>query len=166
MSIMAPAQGFDADEPEEPEFKPLTAEQASVLRAGIPALSPWRVLGLQGAVGLLVALLAWGVSKQAVVAWSAGYGALAALVPSALFVRGLARQKTAPHPGAALIGFFVWEMVKIALTVAMLFAAPRLIVQLNWLALLAGFVVTMKVSWLAVWLDLVRNKSVKKDLKS
>jgi ATP synthase protein I len=43
----------------------------------------------------------------------------------------------------------------------MLFAAPRLVVQLNWLALLAGFVVTMKASWVAVWFRLVRKKSVK-----
>jgi ATP synthase protein I len=43
-------------------------------------------------------------------------------------------------------------MVKIVLTIAMLFAAPRLIVQLDWLALLAGFVVTIKVYWVAMWL--------------
>jgi ATP synthase protein I len=42
----------------------------------------------------------------------------------------------------------------------MLFAAPRLVAQLNWLALLAGFVVTMKASWLAMWLGLVRKMSV------
>ena len=64
--------------------------------------------------------------------------------------------------GFCIGGFFVWELVKIALTVAMLMAAPKLILQLNWLALLAGFVVTMKVYWLAVWLRLVRRSSVRK----
>lgn len=94
-------------------------------------------------------------------AWSAGYGALAVVVPSALFVRGLARQKHATHGGSALAGFFVWEMVKIALTVAMLVAAPRLVDKLSWLALVVGFVVTMKVYWAAVWFRLLRKKSVK-----
>ena len=42
---------------------------------------------------------------------------------------------------------------------ALLFAAPVLIVNLNWLALLAGFVVTMKVYWIAVWLYPIRKNS-------
>jgi ATP synthase protein I len=59
----------------------------------------------------------------------------------------------------ASAGFFVWEAVKVVLTVALLFAAPALIVNLNWLALLAGFVVTMKVYWIALWLYPVRKNS-------
>jgi ATP synthase protein I len=74
------------------------------------------------------------------------------VIPAAFFIRGLARQQQAGNAGSALVGFFVWEMVKIVLTIAMLFAAPRLIVQLDWLALLAGFVVTIKVYWVAMWL--------------
>ena len=49
-----------------------------------------------------------------------------------------------------MVGFFGWEMVKIVLTVAMLAAAPRLVAQLSWLALLAGMVVTMKTYWIAL----------------
>ena len=84
------------------------------------------------------------------------------MVPAAVFARGMARQQRAPNVGSALGGFFMWEMVKVALTVAMLFAAPRLVVGLNWLALLAGFVVTMKVYWVAMWLHSKRAKSVAK----
>jgi ATP synthase protein I len=73
----------------------------------------------------------------------------------------LSRQKSAAHGNAALTGFFVWELLKIVLTVAMLVAAPRLIADLSWLALLAGFVVTMKVYWLAMWLRLAPAKSLK-----
>jgi ATP synthase protein I len=58
------------------------------------------------------------------------------------------------------VGFFVWEGLKIILTVALLVAAARLIVGLNWLALLAGFVITMKVYWLAMWL---RSRPIKKN---
>jgi ATP synthase protein I len=53
----------------------------------------------------------------------------------------------------------VWELVKIALTVVILLAAPKLVPHLSWLALLAGFVVTMKVYWVAAWLRPVRSKS-------
>jgi ATP synthase protein I len=101
--------------------------------------------------------MAWVSTGQPRMGWSAGYGALAVVIPAALFVRGLSRQKSATHGNAALVGFFVWEMVKIALTVAMLFAAPRLVAELNWLALLAGFVVTMKVYWAAMWFRSVRK---------
>ena len=52
--------------------------------------------------------------------------------------------------GGALTGLFGWELVKIALTVAMLAAAPRLVPGLSWLALLAGMVVTMKTYWIAL----------------
>jgi ATP synthase protein I len=49
-----------------------------------------------------------------------------------------------------VVGFFLWEMVKMALSIAMLFAAPRLITALSWPAMLIGLVVTMKAAWLAV----------------
>ena len=124
-------------------------------------MSLWAVLAGQVGVGVLVALVAWLVTGQARMGWSAGYGALAVVIPAALFARGLSRQRAARHGNAALTGFFVWEMVKIALTVAMLFAAPRLVNELSWLALLAGFVVTMKVYWAAMWLGSARKKSIK-----
>jgi ATP synthase protein I len=56
-------------------------------------------------------------------------------------------------------GFFVWEFVKIGLTLAMLLAAPRLVEDLNWPALLAGLVVTMKVVWLSVWVQSRRSRA-------
>jgi len=43
-----------------------------------------------------------------------------------------------------------WEMVKIALAVAMLMAAVRVVPGLSWPALLGVMVVCMKVSWLAM----------------
>ena len=165
MSIITTVTELDADEDDadELEFKRLSAQEAQALRESNPSVSPWWVVGMQVAVGLLVALAVWGVTGISSAGWSAGYGALAVVVPAALFVRGLSRQQQAASAGSALTGFFVWEMVKIALTVAMLFAAPRLVWQLNWLALLAGFVVTMKVYWLAMWLRPIRKDSIKKN---
>ncbi len=37
------------------------------------------------------------------------------------------------------------------LTVVLLLAAPLVVAQVNWLALLAGFVVTIKAAWVALW---------------
>lgn len=150
----------ETDEALEPDFKPLTAEQARQWRENNPLLSPWRIVGWQVVVGALVAALAWMLSGRAEVAWSAGYGALAVVVPAALMVRGLSRR--AGVAGAALAGFFVWELVKVVLTVAMLLAAPKLVPGLSWLALLAGFVVAMKVYWVAMWLHPARRKSIVK----
>jgi ATP synthase protein I len=148
------------DEAQDEGFKPLTREEAQKVRESNPPVSLWSVLAGQAGVGVLVAVMAWALTGQPRMGWSAGYGALAVVIPAALFARGLSRQKSAAHGNATLIGFFVWELVKIALTVAMLFAAPRLIGELSWLALLAGFVVTMKVYWVAMWLRPVRKKSI------
>lgn len=144
------AETGDEESGLEPEPKPLTAEEAALLRPKIVGFSPWHVIGVQVLVGVLVVLVVWLVSDQAAWGKSTGYGALAVLVPAVLFARGVTRQRRATAPGAALAGLFVWEFVKIILTLVMLFAAPRVIDDLNWLALLAGFVVTMKASWLAM----------------
>lgn len=153
---------LDPDGIEDENFKALTAEEAKALQKSSPRLSPWVVVMAQAVVGILVAgLTGWLVGSE-LAFWSAAYGALAVVVPAAVFARGLARQQRAPNAGSALGGFFVWEMVKVVLTVAMLFAAPRLVDGLNWLALLAGFVVTMKVYWVAMWLHSKRSKSVAK----
>ena len=144
------SDGFGTDEPEEQEFKRLTAEQAQALRESDPALSPWWVVGLQGFAGLAVALLAWGVSGKASVGWSAGYGALAVIIPAALFARGLMSRFSSINAATAGFGFFLWEAVKIAVSIAMIAVAPRLIADLSWLALLAGLFVTLKMYWLAL----------------
>ncbi len=147
---MALAHGFNADESEEPEIKRLTRQEAQALRQSDPALSPWSVVGLQCVAGLLVALVAWGVSGQAVVGWSAGYGAVAVIIPAALFARGLMSQFSSLNAATAGFGFFVWEAVKMAVSAAMIIAAPRLIPDLSWLAMLAGLFVTLKMYWLAL----------------
>jgi len=138
-------------------FTPLTREQAGRIRKASPPVSPVAVLAGQLMAGALVAVIAWAITGLQSAAWSALYGSLSVVLPAALFARGLSRQKAGANAGALLAGFLVWEMVKIGLTVAMLAAAPRLVGQLSWLAMLAGFVVTMKVYWVAIWLRLVRT---------
>ncbi len=133
---------------DEPEFKPLTAEEARRLRHRQPLFSPWRVVAAQIMVGLLLALAGWLLTGRPEVGWSIGYGALAVALPAAVFARGLTSRVASANAGSAVAGFFLWELVKIGLTVAMLFAAPRLVSPLNWPAMLVGLIVTMKVYWL------------------
>ena len=45
------------------------------------------------------------------------------------------------------MNFVLWEGVKILLTVILLWIAPRIVPNLNWLALVAGLVVVLKVYW-------------------
>ena len=134
------------------DFQPLTAEQVRELRVRQPLLSVWRVVAAQALMGLLLALLVWLVTGRLATVYSAVYGTLAVIVPAALFARGLTSRVASMNAGSAVFGFFLWEMVKIGLTVAMLIAAPRLVNELSWPAMLVGLVVTMKVYWLALGL--------------
>ena len=146
-------------------IKPLSRSEALLLKEKNPTLSPWVVLAGQASGGILVACLAWWLSGKPAVGWSALYGAMAVVIPGALFARGLMSRVTTINPAAAVTGFFLWEMVKIGLVLAMLFAAPRLVKDLSWPAMLVGLVVTMKVVWLVLWLEAkARRKSKKKNL--
>ena len=149
-----PATSGVADDEDEfkDEFKPLTAEQAEALRKKQPSMSPWSVIAGQAVMGLLTALVAWAATGKASMGWSAGYGALAVVIPAAVFARGLTSRLSSVNAGAAMLGFFLWEAVKISLTVAMLFAAPRLVADLSWPALLVSLLITMKSVWLMLWL--------------
>lgn len=127
----------------------MSAEEAGRLRQQKPQVSPWQVVCWQAVSGGVVALVAWVFTQNAPVAWSAAYGALAVVLPAAIFARGLMGRFSSLNPATAVFGFFLWEMVKIALTVAMLVAAPRLVTDLSWPALLVGLVITMKSVWVA-----------------
>lgn len=136
---------------------PLTAAEAATLRQSPAfqqgAVSMARVLKVQVLAGLVVAVLAWLVSQKLVSSVSAIYGMLSVVIPGLIFVRGLQRWQRLAVTGAGgvLTGFFVCELVKVVLTVVMLAMAPKLVAQLDWLALLAGFVVTLKMHWLTLW---------------
>lgn len=138
-----------ADEAPESSFKTLTPEEAQAVRAAIPQVSPWRVVAVQAAAGLACWVVTWLVTQRSGAAWSALYGAAAVVVPSALLARGMTRHPR-PNPGAAVFGFMFWEMVKIGVAVAMLVAAPRVVQDLSWPALLVAMIVCVKVNWWAL----------------
>jgi ATP synthase protein I len=147
MSILAPDT---ENEEEASSFTPLTAEQAQALRKLNPSISPWWVVAGQILVGVLVTLASWGVTGKPTFAWSTGFGALAVVLPSAIFARGVTGRFAAASIGNSLMSLFVWEMVKIVMTVAVMFAAHRMVVNLSWPAMLVGLVVTMKVYWVVL----------------
>ena len=150
MPIIAPLDNFEAEESDALTFKRLTKQEAQALRELQPPISPWRVIRLQFVVGILVTLLTWVLTLKSASAWSAAYGALTVLIPAMLFARGLMSQFSSINAMTAGFGFFVWDAVKIAVSVAMLAAAPRLVVDLDWLAMLISLIVTMKVYWVAL----------------
>ncbi len=147
MKTIAPETETEA---EDSDFKPLTAQEAEQWRRRNPPVSPWKVVLGQSLVGVVVALVAWVWTQDVRAGWSAAYGSLAVVVPAALFAYGVLRQKSAPRPGLAMLGFVGWEAAKIVLTIALLVAAPRVVPSLNWLALVAGLVITMKTYWVAL----------------
>ena len=161
MRKINPSAGYDdVDRARDDDLiKPLSRSEAQALREKNPALSPWVVLTGQASFGLVIAVVAWLLTGLPKVGWSALYGAAAVVIPGALFARGLMSKVSSINPAAAVTGFFLWEMVKIGLVLAMLFAAPRLVPGLSWPAMLVGLIVTMKVVWLVLLIDAkVRRK--------
>jgi ATP synthase protein I len=89
------------------------------------------VSGIAGLLGGVHALL------------SALLGGLCCVVPNGLFALRLFANTR--KPGAANpMTFFIGEFVKIALTIALLGAVAWLYRDLNWLALIAAFIVALK----------------------
>jgi ATP synthase protein I len=146
----ATQDGWGGNSANAPAFKPLTRQEAQALRAKRPLLSPWRVIGVQAVVGLVMALLAVLFTGHQVWAWSLLYGAAAVVVPGALMARGMTSKLSSVSPGASAVSFMAWEMLKIGVSVAMLVLAPKLVQPLSWPALLVGLVICMKVYWIAL----------------
>jgi ATP synthase protein I len=134
----------------EDEFHPLTAEEAQAWRRRHTSLSVWWVLGAQLALAVVLSMLGswlWGFAS---VGMSLMYGALAVIVPAALFARGLTSSAASVNAMTAAVGFAVWQGVKLVLTVLLLALAPRVLNEVSWPALLAGMLLAMKVYWLAL----------------
>ena len=143
------------------------ATMAAWAKAGGRALRPHgkshkspHIARLQAAAGAVVAALWLAATGRGGAAWSALYGAAAVVLPAALMARGIPRRLSGAAPGALVLGFLFWEAVKIALAVAMLAAAVKIVPDLSWPALLVSMVVCMKVSWLALlWRGRVKQTS-------
>lgn len=101
-----------------------------------------RVILLQLAATIVTSLVA-GLLGGIPGLLSALLGGLCCVVPNSLFALRLFAGAQKPQ-GANPMSFFIGEFIKIALTVALLGAIGWLYHSLNWLALLAGFIVALK----------------------
>ncbi|MEI6619698.1 MAG: ATP synthase subunit I [Betaproteobacteria bacterium] len=131
-------------------FVPLTSEQARALRERHPGMSAGRVVAMQTLCALVLSGLAGLITPWG---WSVAYGAFAVVFPSALFARGISPRPWASSALSAVATLLVWEIVKVVLTLAVLFGARWLVKDLSWPALLAGLVITLKVHWLAMAIE-------------
>jgi ATP synthase protein I len=143
------------------EYVALSADEAQSWRKRHTQMNIWNVLGIQAVVGLCATVgsylvqISFGLTQV----WSSTlYGALVVLLPGALFARGLGSKFGGASVGASVLKFFVWESVKIAVSIAMLMTANRWIGGvLSWPALLFGLIVTFKGFWgFVVWSNVMR----------
>jgi ATP synthase protein I len=129
----------------------ITAQQAQELRVRLSksgsVLSPWQIIVGQLLAGAVFAVIGWLITGKSSVAVSIAYGALAVVIPAAVFARGLMSQFSSLNALTA-----VWEMIKIVATVVLIAIAPKLVADLDWLAMLIGLIVTMKVVFVLLWL--------------
>ena len=131
-------------------FKRLSREEAAVLRAQDPPVSPWRVIAVQAVAGVVAALIGGLITARSEVAWSLLYGAATVVLPGALMARGMTSKLSSMAPGASAVSFMLWEFVKIGVSLAMLVVAGKIVQPLVWPALLVGLVVCIKVYWVAL----------------
>jgi ATP synthase protein I len=136
----------DAERP----FKALTREEAQALAAQDPSVSPWRVIVVQIAVGLVMGALMWLVTGQQGYVWSVLYGAATVVVPGALMARGMTSRLSSLAPGVSAVSFMLWEFGKIGVSVAMLALAPKVVPGLSWPVMLVALIVCIKVYWVAL----------------
>jgi ATP synthase protein I len=140
----------EEDETQAAAVKPLTREEAAALRARKPPLSPWRVIGVQVAVGAGVALIVALLTGRGERVLSALYGTAAVVLPGVLMARGMTSRLSRLTPVTSAVSVMSWSMVKIGASVAMLMLAPKLVQPLSWPVLLAAMVLCMQVYWLAL----------------
>jgi ATP synthase protein I len=151
-----------ADGAEEENFKPLTREEARQWRSSQPALSLRWLLMWQVLSALVLAVLVAWLTSDPVVVKSVLYGAAAVVLPSALMAWGvtssaMARQVSG-EARASLVNFFVWEGIKLVLVLVLMGLAPVVMDAVNWLALVAGLVLVLKVFGWVLYVQTKRRR--------
>lgn len=112
-----------------------------------------RIIQLQLLTAIVFALVAALIGGKAA-GISALLGGLSCALPNALFAMRLHMNAQKPG-GASPTTFFIWEFVKVGLTMGCLAAVAWLYSDVNWLAFIASVIVVLK-SYLIL---LFRNRS-------
>lgn len=151
------------------KIPPLTRQEAQLLKEKLQGVSLeaflLKLLMWQALSAIVIAALAWLVSSSVAVVTSAFYGAMCVVLPSALVARVVIkriRPDVLKHSGGMLTGLVVLELVKILVTVCLLLAAPLALDSPQWVAIVIGFAVTLKVYWVVALMSLRRPGHVKK----
>ncbi|MDQ6684922.1 MAG: ATP synthase subunit I [Pseudomonadota bacterium] len=139
-----------ADDGDELAFKPLSRAEAAALLAREPALSPWKVVAAQVAVGAVAAVVAWLALGSPTAAASALYGAAVVVVPGALMARGATSRLSSLSPLVSAVAMLGWASLKILASVLLLGLAARLIPGLHWPVMLVTMAVSLQTYWLAL----------------
>lgn len=101
-----------------------------------------RVVLLQLAATVVTALIAGALGGMTAL-YSALLGGLCCAVPNGVFAWRLSLNARKPG-GASPVVFFIGEFIKIGMTIALLGAVAWLYRDVNWLALIAAFIVVLK----------------------
>ena len=128
---------------------PWTKERVLEFRKAEPPVSVWWVVLTQMSVGLMTVFVTWLLGAKFASMASLGYGSFCVVLPSIIFARGVTSKWSSLNPGAAVTGFFLWEFVKVAMTVVMLVMSQSLVDDLSWPMMMLGLIITMKVYWLS-----------------
>lgn len=133
------------------EFKGLNREEAQAQMS--PQLL-WQVVWLQMLAGFAVIAVASFWAGHAGVMTCVTAGVFSAWVPSVFFVWCMARQSQQKRsPASALMWFFIGEVIKVVMVIALLVIASMWARPLVWQALLAGFMVTVLAYAVGCWLS-------------
>jgi ATP synthase protein I len=117
------------------------------MKKNISLNAAWRVIAVQAVVGLIVCVLVGMFIERQGAVVSALCGVCIALMPQALFVRGLSQPSSA-NAQAILARFLIWEVLKIAAALLLMGLAAALVPHLSWPILLLAMIVCMKACWL------------------
>ena len=151
------------------KIPPFTRQEVELLKQKLGGVSLeaflLKVLMWQALSAIAIAMLAWPVFSSVVVVTSAFYGAMCVVLPSALVARMVikrVRPDVLKHSGGTLMRLVVLELVKIVVTVCLLLAAPLVLDSPQWVAIVIGFAVTLKVYWVVALMSLRQPGHVKK----
>ena len=149
------------------KISPLTRQEVQLLKQKLGGFSLeaflLKVLMWQALSAVVIGMMAYLVSAAAVT--SAFYGAMCVVLPSALVARIVIKQvrpDVLKHSGGKLMGLVVLELVKILVTVCLLVTAPLVLDSPQWVAIVIGFAVTLKVYWVVALMSLRQPGHVKK----
>lgn len=152
------SKGNEWDEVEEDAYPVLSRAEMIALQhksaAKYPALSLWKVLGLQILV-TLISMVVWsyfgGSAEVSLYTSSAFLGGLLSVLPSTLFlIRLKMAQKTqALNPGRFLAALVSGQFIKIVLTLMLFVGIAYLVPGVLWVPLLVTYVLVLKSVWLA-----------------